>query len=49
MGKTYKDKPDKYRTELKNRRPKEKRFVSSKGREKEKLRDTMKDYEYLKC
>ena len=32
MADTYKDKPDKYNKEKLNRRPKEKRFESSKGR-----------------
>ncbi len=43
MSKTFKDKPDKYQ-EKEYRKPKEKRFVSSKGRAKQNLKNLMKDY-----
>ena len=41
MSKTFKDKPDKYRKE--KRKPKEKRFVSTKGREKNKLAEAIRN------
>ncbi len=45
MSKTYKDKPEKYKDKKDYRKPKDKRFVSSKGREKDNLRNMMKEYE----
>lgn len=46
MGKTYKDRPDKY-FNPKIKKPKEKRFESSKGRQKENLKKELElDYDY---
>lgn len=45
MSKTWKDKPEKYREDIDlKRKPKEKRFVSSKGREKQNLKNMLKEY-----
>mgnify|MGYP003395713080 CR=1 FL=1 len=44
MSKTYKDRPDKYRKDNFKKKLKDKRFVSSKGREKEKLKNDVKEY-----
>lgn len=43
MSKTFKDKPDKYNKNLK-RKPKEKRFESSKGRKQENIKKNLEDY-----
>ena len=44
MSKTFKDKPDKYRKDNIVRRPKEKRFESTKGRKKENIKKNLEDY-----
>jgi hypothetical protein len=43
MSKTFKDKPEKYNRDKSNRRPKEKRFESTKGRKKEYLKKFIED------
>jgi len=43
MSKTYKDRPDKYKP-VKSKKPREKRFVSSKGRKKDNLKRELNDY-----
>jgi len=44
MSKTFKDKPDKYNKDKLSRRPKEKRFESTKGRKKENIKKNLEDY-----
>lgn len=45
MGKTYKDKPEQYLKEPLKRKPKEKRFESSKGRKNnENIKKNLEDY-----
>ncbi len=44
MGKTFKDKPEKYKESEYKKKPKDRRFVSSKGREKQELKNQLKDY-----
>ena len=42
MSKTYKDRPEKYK--VKYKRPKTKRFTSSKGRKKENIKQNLNKY-----
>ncbi len=44
MSKTLKDKPDKYRQDDTKRKPKEKRFIPSKGRKQEHIKKNLEDY-----
>jgi len=44
MSKTFKDKPEKYDTKGSKRKPKEKRFESSKGRKQENIKKNLEDY-----
>lgn len=44
MGRTYKDKPDQYRTPKEKRKPREgRRFESSKGRKDRPLKELIRD------
>lgn len=42
MSKTFKDRPGKYKKEI--RRPREKRFVKTKGREKKNIKSNLELY-----
>ena len=44
MSKTFKDKPEKYNNKSVKRKPKEKRFESSKGRKQENIKKNIEDY-----
>lgn len=45
MSKTFKDKPEKYKSkDSVYRKPKEKRFESSKGRKQENIKKNLEDY-----
>lgn len=44
MGKTFKDKPEKYKEQTFKKKPKDKRFESSKGRKQENIKKNLENY-----